>query len=889
VRQAHSLTAEQARRGYPVRFRATVTYYNPHNDARHSSLFVKDATGGIFVAAPLQPVLPIRAGTLVEISGVTAPGNFAPIVERPAIRILGAGTLPEAPRVTMPHLLTGAEDAQWVEIEGIVHSVERYRGESVLNLATTDGLITANTPAAGEDYSGLIDAKVLLRAVAGTLYNDNRQMTGVWLLFPGMAAVRVEEPPPADPFSLPPLALDGLQQYSQVVAPRHRVHVRGRVTLDWPGRSLCIQDGKNGLCMQTLDASALREGELVDVAGFPALDNYQPTLSDAVLRPAGPGIQMAARQIRSGAAFSDEDNAELVRIEARVIGTSLVANDSALLLSSEGMVFPAVLPAGPDAAATKLWLRRLEGSRVRITGVFSGKVDALRSRRSGATRLESFQLLLRSPADVAVVESPSWWTGRHTVTVLGLVLLLMLAALGWAALLRRRVKQQTTLIRRSEERFRQLAEHDSLTGLASRALLHERLGSALEAARRKQTPLAILMMDVDRFKQVNDSLGHAAGDELLRVTAKRIRAAVRDTDTVARMGGDEFVVLLPGVRGSREAGKIAAQVVASVAAPIQFRGQEVPVSVSLGVASYPDGGEDVTSLLHNVDAAMYEAKSLGRNCYRFFTPDMAQAGADKLEFSVALNHALANHEFEIRFQPLVDIATGEVDGLEALLRWRNAKFGAVMPSDFIPLAEEIGLIGSIGAWVLRESCRQVAELEKRLGRSLLLAVNISPRQMQQGNLPTVVREALAEFGRDPAMLELEITENVLISNSAKTQDTFNQLRELGVRLAIDDFGTGFSSLAYITQFRIDRLKIDRSFTQNCLIDRNTETVTRVIIAMAHGLDIAVIAEGVETPEQYRFLDESGCDAAQGYYVSQPLPATELEALLRTTQMRVAHI
>jgi diguanylate cyclase (GGDEF)-like protein len=475
------------------------------------------------------------------------------------------------------------------------------------------------------------------------------------------------------------------------------------------------------------------------------------------------------------------------------------------------------------------------------------------------------------------------------VTVLGLVLLLMLAALGWAALLRRRVKQQTTLIRRSEERFRQLAEHDSLTGLASRALLHERLGSALEAARRKQTPLAILMMDVDRFKQVNDSLGHAAGDELLRVTAKRIRAAVRDTDTVARMGGDEFVVLLPGVRGSREAGKIAAQVVASVAAPIQFRGQEVPVSVSLGVASYPDGGEDVTSLLHNVDAAMYEAKSLGRNCYRFFTPDMAQAGADKLEFSVALNHALANHEFEIRFQPLVDIATGEVDGLEALLRWRNAKFGAVMPSDFIPLAEEIGLIGSIGAWVLRESCRQVAELEKRLGRSLLLAVNISPRQMQQGNLPTVVREALAEFGRDPAMLELEITENVLISNSAKTQDTFNQLRELGVRLAIDDFGTGFSSLAYITQFRIDRLKIDRSFTQNCLIDRNTETVTRVIIAMAHGLDIAVIAEGVETPEQYRFLDESGCDAAQGYYVSQPLPATELEALLRTTQMRVAHI
>ena len=476
-----------------------------------------------------------------------------------------------------------------------------------------------------------------------------------------------------------------------------------------------------------------------------------------------------------------------------------------------------------------------------------------------------------------------------TLSLLSLVLLVTLAILVWSVMLRRRVQQQTLLIRRSEERFRHLAERDSLTGLSSRALLHERLNRELEAARRKQTPLALMMMDVDKFKQVNDSLGHAAGDEILCVTAQRIRAAVRETDTVARTGGDEFMVLLPGVRGTREATKIAAEVVANVGAPISFRGQEVPISVSVGISSYPDGGDDVTSLLQNVDTAMSEAKALGRNCYRFFSPGMARAGADKLEFAVALNHALDRNEFELNYQPLVDIVTGEVSGLEALLRWRSGKLGLVMPDNFIPLAEETGLIATIGEWVLHESCRQVSLLEKKLGRSLLLAVNISPRQIQQGNLPRIIQDALAASNRAPGSLELEITENLLISNSVKAQDTFHQIRDLGVRLAIDDFGIGFSSLSYITQFHVDRLKIDRSFIQNCLTDRNSETVARVIIAMAHGLDISVVAEGVETAEQYRFLEEAGCDAAQGYYLSRPKAVSEIEQSLLAFEMRVPQL
>jgi diguanylate cyclase (GGDEF)-like protein len=883
VRQAHGLNQEQAALGYPVRLRVVVTYYDPPNDQRRVSFFVADATGGIFVRPPQRAMPEMRAGTPIEVTGVTAPGDFAPIIVHATLHILRAPRrLPRASRVTLPHMQSGADDANWMEVEGMVHSVEADAKDFVLGLSTSDGALTATTPAqGGEDYAALIDAKVLIRGVAAALFNQKREMVGIRLLFPGLAAVKVEEPPPTDPFSLPILSVGRLMQYSQTSVLRHRVHLRGRATLHWPGRMLCVQQGRDGLCVRTLDQTTLDDGQLVDVAGFPAIDNYQPTLSDSILRRAGTSIPIVARRIGASEAFAGGDSSQLVQIEASVVSTSRTMDATTLLLSSGGFVFPAILPADMSDPEIDLWLRRLEGCKVTIKGVFSGNVDALKTRREGAIQLESLRILLQSPADVVVLQRPSWWTSQRTLTVLGIVLSLTLAVLVWVALLRRRVKQQTLLIRRSEERFRHLAEHDSLTGLVSRSLLHERLNQELESARRKQTPLALLIMDLDRFKQVNDSLGHAAGDEILRVTAQRIRGAVRASDTVARMSGDEFIVLLPGVRGRREAGKIAAQVVTSVAAPVNFRGREVPISVSVGISTYPDGGEDATALLQNGDVAMYQAKAIGRNCYRFFTPDMSRAPGDQLDFAVALNRALVNEEFEVYFQPLIDLRTGEVDGLEALLRWRTERWGMVAPGDFIPLAEENGLIGAIGEWVLRESCRQVGQMESRLGRRLLLSVNISPRQMEHGDLVRTVREVLHDSHRAARDLELEITERILVGNSGKTKETFHQLRELGVRLAIDDFGTGFANLSYITQFEIDRLKIDRSFIQQCLIERNSATVTRVIIAMAHKLEVSVVAEGVETAEQYRFLQEAGCDLAQGYYLSEPIMASDLEEMLLT--------
>jgi diguanylate cyclase (GGDEF)-like protein len=884
AREAHGLTQEQGARGYPVRLHAVVTYYDADIDNRHGALFVQDATAGIFVWVPSRPVLAIHAGSVVVVSGLTSAADYAPIVRPAKIQILNQ-TRPSAKplRVSLPYLDTGAEDAQLVEVEGMVHSVEQLPNNIVLTLATIDGPLTATTvKRPGVDYNSLVDSKVLLRGTAAPLFNSRREMTGVRLFFPDMSAITIEDPPLGDPMTLPVQPISGGLGYSPGVTLRHRVHLLGRLSLLWPGRMLCIQNGGEGLCMRTHELEGPRSGVMADVVGFPGLQNYEPTLDEAMLRATGKAFPVLPNKITSSQAFSGNHNAELVQIEGRVVGRSLVMRDAALLLSSEGSVFPAILPGFGEKAGGAEELKWPAGSRVLVTGVLLGQVDPGRTAaREGGARLESFQILLRSPVDVVVLERPSWWTGQHTLTILGAVLLLTLVVLVWVILLRRRVKQQTLQIRRSEERFRHLAEHDSLTGLVSRSLLHERLNEELESARRKQTPLALLMMDVDHFKQVNDSLGHAAGDEILRVTAQRIRAAVRETDTVARMSGDEFIVLLPAVRGLREAGKIAAQIVASVAAPVKFRGQEVPISVSVGISSYPDGGDDATSLLQNGDAAMYQAKSLGRNCYRFFTPDMVRAGANQLEFAVALNHALANHEFELLYQPLIDLRTGQVEGVEALLRWRNERWGIVTPADFIPVAEESGLIAAIGEWVLSESCRQVGQLEAKLNRKLLLAVNISPRQMQQGDLLRAVGKALSESHRAAGDLELEITESILIGNSGQTQETFQQLRALGVRLAIDDFGTGFANLSYITQFEVDRLKIDQSFIQHCLIERNSATVTRVIIAMAHRLEVSVVAEGVESAEQYRFLQEADCDLAQGYYLSKPLIASDLEKLLLT--------
>jgi diguanylate cyclase (GGDEF)-like protein/PAS domain S-box-containing protein len=416
-----------------------------------------------------------------------------------------------------------------------------------------------------------------------------------------------------------------------------------------------------------------------------------------------------------------------------------------------------------------------------------------------------------------------------------------------------------------------LAHHDQLTGLPNRVLLDDRMRQAIQRAKRNHCKVAVLMVDIDHFKRINDSLGHAAGDSLLDVVAKKLCSAVRQTDTVARMGGDEFVIVMPEFRDQKDAERCAEAILQKVATPTMLGTREVNMTVSVGLCIFPDCARDAESLLKNADAAMYEAKESGRNTYHVFNEGMVEATADKLEFEQDLRHALINGELSLNYQPQVSCITGEVIGMEALLRWTHPKRGNVPPAQFIPLAEATGLIVPMGEWAVRTACHEGKEMQDSMRRELVIAVNLSPRQFRQKNLPALVELALRESGLPARSLEIEITEQTLMTNSEATKQTLIALRKLGVKIAIDDFGTGFSSFSYLLQYEVDRLKIDRSFVNRSAEDPTAAAIVRAIISMAHGLNLKVVAEGVETNDQLNFLLRRRCDEAQGFYFAKPVP------------------
>jgi len=434
--------------------------------------------------------------------------------------------------------------------------------------------------------------------------------------------------------------------------------------------------------------------------------------------------------------------------------------------------------------------------------------------------------------------------------------------------------------KRLTEYVNHLAHHDQLTGLPNRVLLDDRMRQAIQRAKRNRHKVAVLMVDVDYFKRINDSLGHTAGDALLDAIAKKLCSAVRQTDTVARMGGDEFVIVMPEFRDERDAVRCAEAIIQKVSTPTMLGNREVNVTVSVGLCIFPDCANDADSLLKNADAALYEAKEGGRNSFHVFNQGMVTATADKMEFEQDLRHALMNGEFALHYQPQVSCVTGEVIGVEALLRWNHPRRGLVPPAQFIPLAEATGLIVPIGEWAIRMACHEGKELQDALGRELTVAVNLSPRQFRQKNLTAQVGMALRESGLPAHCLVIEITEQTLMTNSATTNEALMALRKLGVKIAIDDFGTGFSSFSYLLQYEVDRLKIDRSFVNRSADDPNAAAIVRAIISMAHGLNLKVVAEGVETTGQLDFLLHRRCDEAQGFYFGRAVPVELVRDMAR---------
>lgn len=435
--------------------------------------------------------------------------------------------------------------------------------------------------------------------------------------------------------------------------------------------------------------------------------------------------------------------------------------------------------------------------------------------------------------------------------------------------------------RRYEEQLVYQANHDPLTGLPNRNLLQDRLGQALalESSRRRN-PIGVMFLDLDNFKKINDTLGHTVGDMLLKAVANRLRNCVRGGDTVSRLGGDEYILILPNVKEMHDVTTVAKKLIGLFSTPFLLMGHELYITASIGIALFPSDGDTVDALLKNADAAMYHAKEQGKNNYQFYSEEMNTRVFERMALETSLHRAIRQQEFLLYYQPRVDLRTGRISGVEALVRWNHPEMGLVSPARFIPLAEETGLIVPIGEWVLRTACAQNKAWQEAGLPPLRMAVNLSARQFRQENLIQMVADVLAETGLDPRWLELELTESLLMERAEQSVSILRSLADMGIDIAVDDFGTGYSSLGYLKRFPITNLKIDQSFIRDIASDPDDAILVRTIITMAHGLGMKTVGEGVESLEQVDFLCRHGCEEVQGYYFSRPLTAEGCEELLR---------
>ena len=439
--------------------------------------------------------------------------------------------------------------------------------------------------------------------------------------------------------------------------------------------------------------------------------------------------------------------------------------------------------------------------------------------------------------------------------------------------------EDITKVRLNREKLEYQANHDSVTGLPNRLLLNDRLRRMMVSAQRSHSIVAVALVDLDNFKLINDTFGHNRGDQLLQTIAQRMKSCLRESDTVARLGGDEFVLLLSGENRGEALALATQRVLKAVARPWQFEGNELSVSCSMGVSVFPRDGRDVQMLLRNADAAMYKAKELGKNNYQFYSPDMNTAIVKRLELQNLLQQALEKNQFVLFYQPKYDLRSGKISGMEALLRISSDDNTLLQPQEFIKLAEETGLIVPIGEWVLRQACSFNKFLQDRNLLPMPIAINLSARQLVRYDLVSAVEQALHDTGLPAKYLELELTESMVMHNPEEVIKILERLEAIGVQLGIDDFGTGYSSLSYLKRFPVSSLKIDRSFVLDLGLDKDAASIARAVINLGHGLGLKVIAEGVETEQQLKFLQENHCDYVQGFLFSRPLPADEFVTLL----------
>jgi diguanylate cyclase (GGDEF)-like protein/PAS domain S-box-containing protein len=986
IQQLRQLTPDALNQSPEVHVRGVVTYY----DSVVPNLFVQDASGGIWVDLRGISTTPPRVGEILDLHGYAASG-FAPYIAKPQWVVVGSTSLPKPSHLSLQEANTGSFDSQWVEMEGVVRSfvLEADGDVLVVDAATPTGSFKVRVPGYHAAFPmQWVDAKVRFRGVCGAAFNRRNQLVAIHLFMPSVEYAEVLDPAPADPFGVPATAVGNIRRYSADLTDIRRIKVVGIVTAQFLHRGLFLMDSTGGLYAESQDGLPLQPGDEAEIIGFPAAGNYTPVLKSSTILWTKKHYQIAATAITGKEALSGSYDAQLVSIAGTVRGYHQRKNYFIPVLDSDDNVaFEANLRLDSDKAPSVP-----VGSNVVVTGVCSVKTD-----ENGNP--SEFQIVLRAPADIKVIASPPWLTAGRALSILSGLVVLTLVVAARVLVLRRRVRQQTEIIRlrlenesaleeryrrifernltglyianrngsivdcndscarilgfsnredllkhraqaeqiakgfyareaktqvvNAEHRFRRyngswgwvlssaqqiqqrddaesliegglvditdrklaeeriqfLAYYDSLTGLPNRTLLQDRLGKALATAKRHKDKVAVLFLDLDRFKNINDSLGHSYGDRLLQELATRLQTWAREQDTVARLGGDEFIVVLSAIKEASDAAVAAERVAHALTTEFNLQGRMLNVTCSIGISIYPDHGEDVETLIKYADAAMYSSKEGGRNTFRFFAQEMNAEALERLTLETSLHTALEKQQLFLMYQAVMDVKTGAVTCCEALVRWQHPEFGEIPPDRFIGIAENSGMIVPIGEWVLRTACAQAKAWNQQSSRVIPVAVNVSAVQFRQEGFCDIVKRALRETGLDPRCLELELTESLLLSNEDVMFEVLGELQGMGVKLAIDDFGTGYSSLNYLKQLPVTKLKIDRTFIRDLAEGNEDAAITNAIINLAKCLKLKVTAEGVENEAQLALLREYGCDEAQGYLFGRPLSDVQVIATL----------
>jgi diguanylate cyclase (GGDEF)-like protein len=928
VAAVRQLTPSRAALALPVRVTGVITALDP----MWRQIFFQDQSAGIFIKYSGNPP-GLRVGERVTINGITDAGNYAPVILAPKFEDKGPSTLPIPIPVTFDDAAAGRLDSQYVSVEGVVHPLKFAEQPDhpilTFELYTAFGQIHVTTSPGFPDLrasGNLEDARVLIQGAFGTIFNSRRQLVGYQLAISSPSQIKAIEPPIANPFALENTPIGSLLRFSYGYRFGHRVKVSGSVAL--VGRDFVyIEDVSGGVEIRG-NHPGLHLGDRIEAIGYPTLvGRYSPVLSDSILRAISSSQIVEPVATTAQSILLGRFDSQLVTVEGRLLTVLHAGGACNLVLQSGAQTFTAQLDTADSGSYS---CNLTEGSILRLTGISSAQIDPTKLYRLLQEDPATFKILLRGPDDIIIVRSAPFWTPGTTVSVLAFFSLLIVVILAWVSVLRRRVRKQLAALERAEqtsqairdlsgamrevsreERFdtevsvqgtediaqlvvgfnRMLAElrqrehakrdaetrlqHqaliDELTGLPNRRLLSDRLGQSLATARREDSKMALLYIDLDGFKLVNDSFGHAAGDILLTEVSRRFRSRIRESDTLARLGGDEFTVILNRIHSNEDAEKAARGLLDSLGESFFIEGHEATIGASIGISVFPEHGMANDDLLQQADSAMYVAKRNGTNRIVFFSEDLGVSALERFTLENELRRALTNGELSVHYQPEFDILTNSLVRFEALARWTHPTMGVIPPLQFIPVAEECGLIVPLGSYVLERACMEALTWQELADHPIQVAVNVSSVQFARNSFVEEVIEILDRTGLRPDLLQLELTESATLTSIHHAAESMQRLKAIGVTMAMDDFGTGYSCLSYLPKLAFDALKIDRSFVRELMTCPETRALVESILTLARNLHMKVIVEGIENEEQLALVGELGGDEAQGYLLGRPGP------------------